>query len=81
MGAKHRGGTAHVVFHFVHGASGLDGNAARVKGNAFPNQHDRPVGCTIFALTRGFAGFGGGAFAFVMHDDESWGFGAAACHR
>ena len=38
-GAEDGGGTAHVVLHFVHVCTGLQRDAARVKGDAFADQH------------------------------------------
>ena len=39
--AVHRRGAAHVVLHLVHAFGRLDGDAARVEGQAFTDQHDR----------------------------------------
>ena len=43
--ADHAGGTAHIVFHFVHRFAGFQRNAAGIKGDAFADQHQR---CGVF---------------------------------
>src|SRR5690554_221653 len=42
-GAKHAGGTAHVVLHLIHAFAGLETDPAGVKGDALTHQNVRPV--------------------------------------
>ena len=54
-GTQHAGCATHVELHFVHFGSGFDGNAARVKRDAFAHQRNR---CLVLAA------------AVVADDDE-----------
>ena len=55
-GAENAGGTAHVVFHFIHGGAGLQRDAAGVEGDALANQGNGAL----------FGRFG----ALVFHHDD-----------